>query len=424
MTPSNISSPTSHHWIRWILWAVLSVLVAGTAWAAWTWWSARDALDQVSLDRITQRQSPVPGEPEARGVLNFLLVGSDDREGLSEEERQRLHTGDFAGQQTDTILLVQVRQDDVSVLSFPRDLRVDLPGGETGKINAVRALGGPNALVGTVEDILGIDVDHYVEVSILSFLRIVDAAGGVRICLDEPLRDRKSGADFPAGCHRMDGAEALSYVRSRTGVRADFTRMERQQRFVSALADRTTSLGVLANPVRVRDLATRVAEGLTVDDDLDVSRMVQLATRFDDALEQGLDTATLPTYAEEIDGVDYVVAYEPGVAEVSRRLADGGPLPGEGLDVDRGEVTVLLWSGNAPGEAGRVEGVLHLAGWDLSVGGAGPDGIDEDATTVYTVDDRDLAQAVAGMLGADLEDLPSDVSVPEGSDVVVRAADA
>jgi LCP family protein required for cell wall assembly len=292
------------------------------------WWSAERALERTSLDAVSDRQYDVPGEELAAvgDTLNVLVVGSDSREGLSAEERQELHTGDFDGAQTDTILLFQVTDEGVSAVSFPRDLKVTVAG-ETSKINAVLAAHGPDRLVGIVEGALGIDIDHYVQVAIPSFLDIVDAAGGVEICLDEALEDRKSGADFAPGCHDMDGADALAYVRSRAGPRGDFARVERQQTFLRALSDRATSLGVLGRPDVLRSVVTEVADGLTVDEDLSVPRMLALASALRGSLDEGIDATTIPAWPSDEDGVAYVIAYRPGVEGLAEALQGAEPLP-------------------------------------------------------------------------------------------------
>lgn len=398
-----------------IPWPRVGALVAGfavlvAAWLAWTWWSTHQALDQQEVAGITDRDPGAEDESGddagIEGVLNVLVVGSDDRSDLTEEERRRLRTGDFDGARTDTILWVQVRPDGVSLLSFPRDLRVTSAAGGTHRINQLIEVGGADALVAAVEGLLGADLDHYVEVSISSFLDIVDAAGGVEICLDDPLVDRKSGADFSAGCHEMDGADALAYVRSRRGQRADFERVERQQRFLSALADKATSLGVLGNPVRLRSVATTVADGLTVDDELSVPRMLEIGNALRGVLDgDGLDTYTLPAYPAAVDGVEYVVPYPRGVAEIARRLRAGEPLPPRPSSARREELNVLLRSSGSPEETAAVESVLFYAGYAPAPDGGAGD-LSRLRTTVYADGADEEAEAIAAVLGAEVGVLP------------------
>lgn len=286
------------------------------------------------------------------------------------------------------------------------------------RINQVLERRGRDALASTIEGLIGAELDHYIEVSISSFLEIVDAAGGVEICLEEPLRDRKSGADFDAGCHAMDGADALSYVRSRLGDRADFARVERQQRFLQALADRATSLAVLANPVRLRSVATTVAEGLTVDDGLGVPRMVELARAMRGILDEGLDSVTLPAYPDETDGIEFVVPYPPGLAELAGRLQRGEPLPERPSQEEREELTVLIRSSGSLDAAAQVESVLYFAGYRPRV-----DGTSEDPpfrTTVYAPrGSEDAADAIAVVLGAEVRTASPDLALDVDTLLVV-----
>lgn len=410
---------------RWLWYAAVGVglaLLAAIAWGAWVWWSAERAIERESLSSIDEREEGGDGESsDTPDVLNVLVVGSDSRESLSEEQRERLHTGMFEGEQTDTILLVQTTPEGQSILSFPRDLKVQFGTDEPMKINAVLAEHGRDRLVRLVEEALGLQVDHYMEVAIPSFLEIVDAAGGVEICLDEPLRDRKSGADFTAGCHEMDGAEALSYVRSREGARSDYARVERQQRFLRALSDKATSMSVLSNPLRLRDLVSSVSDGLTVDRDLTVRRMVDLATGLRSRLDEGLETTALPTYPSEENGIAYVVAYQPGVREVAQSLRAASPLPPSPPTDELEDVDVGILSDGAPDEAARVESVLYFGGFLPEVMGASP--VEVSETTVFHAPGSEReAEWVAGMLGADIDEVPSDLEIPEGIEVLVVAA--
>lgn len=416
-------------WGRWVGAGLAAATVLVLAATAWVWTSTEAALERERVDRITDRGSETvaEGEEVIDRPLNVLVVGSDSREGLDPAQRDELSTGDFDGERTDTILLAQVRRDGVAILSFPRDLRVEIPDHGTGRINAALAVGGPNAVVGAVEDLVGIEIDHYVEVAIPSFLEIVEAADGVELCLDEPLRNRESGADFDAGCHRMDGPEALAYVRTRSGLRADFDRVERQQRFMVALAERATSVGVLANPVRLQELATTVADGLTVDDGLTIARMVELGQAMRDTLAGGVDSHTVPAYAAKVDGIDFVIPYEPGVEELGRRLSQQEPWPTRPDEDVRAATSLLLLGTDDPQEAARIESVLFYGGWSPEVGGAAPaeltadtEGIQDAPVTVYpTGGDPELAAAVAGVLGADVGEVPSDEQLDLDADVVV-----
>lgn len=418
---SDLARPTARSpWRRRAILILAVAVVVGLAWTTWTWWSTEAALDRETMQTLDERRTPGPGQVVG-GVVNVLVVGSDSRAGLTARQRQRLHTGDFDGTRTDTILLAQMRPDGVSLLSFPRDLWVEIPRHGHAKINAAVELGGPDALVGTVEDLLDLDLDHYVQVAIPSFLQIIDAAGGVRLCLDQPLVDPKSGADFPAGCQDMDGPDALAYVRSRSGNRADFARIARQQRFLEALVDRASSLAVLSNPLRLQDLATSTAGGLTVDDDLDIPTMIDLARAGRTAVEQGLTIHTIPGYADRTDRTAIIRPHQPGVAVLADHLRTGQPLPERPDQDTRADQRILLWTSGNPQHAAQLESTLYYAGWRPIPDGPGPSELHVDTTTVYVPDgtDNPRARAVADTLGATIKPLPADTPVDTDTDMVI-----
>lgn len=161
------------------------------------------------------------------GPLHVLITGSDSREGLTAEERIALTTGSAGGERADTIILLTVHGGRAGMLSFPRDLSVERCDGSVGRINGALAIGGPTCLVETVHRVSGIRAHHHVTVTFGGFRDVVDAVGGVELCLDGPIRDRSAGIDLPAGCQVLDGAEALGFVRVRM-IDSDLARIQRQ----------------------------------------------------------------------------------------------------------------------------------------------------------------------------------------------------
>ncbi|NYI06140.1 LCP family protein [Allostreptomyces psammosilenae] len=226
--------------------------------------------------------------PEGEGT-NWLIVGSDSREGLSEEEMDELRTGSASGKRTDSMMVLHVGDNGNTLLSLPRDSYVTIPewtdsegnahAGGADKLNAAFAYGGGALLVQTVEYNTGLRIDHYAEVGFGGFVGIIDAVGGVDMCLEQAIKDEKSGADLQAGCQTLDGADSLAYVRARyfdpTG---DFGRMQRQQQLLSALSDKATSPGTLLNPFRAFPMMTAGLDSLVVDDDTQLFHMYQLFT--------------------------------------------------------------------------------------------------------------------------------------------------
>jgi LCP family protein required for cell wall assembly len=209
------------------------------------------------------------GRPEAGSGQNWLIVGSDSREGLSDEEIKTLRLGKIEGRRTDTIILLhRPASGKPTLVSLPRDSYVPIPGQGRNKLNAAYAFGGPELLVRTVEQVTGLRVDHYAEVGFGGFVGMTDAVGGVELCPKRNIRDRKSGLRVKKGCQDMDGPTALAYVRARYfDPKGDLGRVERQQEFLGAVFDKATGPTTLLNPFRIVGLGNASTTALTIDDD-------------------------------------------------------------------------------------------------------------------------------------------------------------
>ncbi len=198
---------------------------------------------------------------------NWLLVGSDGRGGLTPEQEQELATGGEVGpERTDTIMLVHVPESGKTTLvSLPRDSYVSIPGHGKDKLNAAFALGGPALLAQTVEIATGLRLDHYAQIGFGGFASVVDTLGGIDVCVPKPIDDPLAGIDLPAGCQRLNGPQALGFVRSRATALADLDRMNNQRIFMAALLEKATSSATLANPFKLWPLASDTAKSLKVD---------------------------------------------------------------------------------------------------------------------------------------------------------------
>ncbi|GAA3241451.1 LCP family protein [Actinocorallia longicatena] len=208
---------------------------------------------------------------------NWLIVGSDSRKGLSKADKKRLRTGSAEGKRTDSIMLLHYGDGGTTLLSIPRDSYVAIPGHGNDKINAAYAFGGSPLLVQTVEKATGIHIDHYAEIGFNGFVGVVDAVGGVKLCVKSPVKDPKAGIDLKAGCQNLKGTDALGYVRTRKFAQGDLERVKHQREFFSALISKASSPGTLLNPFRSIPLAYNASGNFTVDDgdDLyDLSRMM------------------------------------------------------------------------------------------------------------------------------------------------------
>jgi len=199
----------------------------------------------------------------------YLLVGSDSREGLTAEQRQRLHTGGDVGQRTDTIMLLHTGDGPNLLMSIPRDSIVNVPGhGET-KINAAYAYGGPELLVQTIEEATGIRVDDYVEIGFGGFVNMVNAVGGITICPKTDMVDEDANLNVKAGCQHASGKKALAYARSRHAQQlGDIDRAQHQREVVSQVGSKAFSPWTFLNPLRYYKLAFAGAEAVKVGDNV------------------------------------------------------------------------------------------------------------------------------------------------------------
>lgn len=284
------------------------------------------------LDTTLHREpvlSDYPGRPAAGRGTNWLLVGSDSRQGLTPAQQQALTTGGDTGNgRTDTILLVHVpaigSPTPTTVVSIPRDSYVPIAGFGRDKVNAAYARGGPTLLAQTVEQATGLRLGHYVEVGFSGFAALVDALGGVTACPTEPIDDPLAGIDLPAGCQRVDGREALGYVRSRATARADLDRMVNQRQFLSSLLQRAASPAVWLNPWRWYAVPHAAADALIVDAADHVWDLARLGW----SLHGSTATVTVPI--GELTGSDagsVVIWDHQGAAALFNALAADAPLP-------------------------------------------------------------------------------------------------
>ncbi|MEV3921841.1 LCP family protein [Actinomadura coerulea] len=234
--------------------AVLLVVVVG----GYFYLDSRLKRESVLVD-YAGRVADTPG-------TNWLVVGSDSREGLSKDDQKRLATGFASGRRTDSMMLLHYGSGGTSLISLPRDSYLPIPGHGSNKLNAAFAFGGPKLLVQTVEKATGLHIDHYAEIGFGGFVGVVDAVGGVDICVKENIKDRKAGLNLKAGCQTLDGGQALGYVRTRAFARADLERVEHQRQFFGALMKKATSPGTMLNPFRGVPLAMNATSNFLVDD--------------------------------------------------------------------------------------------------------------------------------------------------------------
>jgi len=378
-------------------------------------WSRAEAnLTRVPLSELAQAA-------EATGARFFLIVGSDARDGVSDEDRDQLPLGEFDGERADVVIVVAITPDrqHVSLMSVPRDLLV-LDGERYRKLTDVFNSGADD-LVRVIRTNTGIRVNHYAAMSLGGFIDIVRTLGTVEVCLDAPLRDSRSGADFAAGCTDMDALDALAYVRSRSGSRGDFERIERQQTFIRAVLREMVSARVLTNPRQLLGIVENVSRNVTTDAQLRVSTMAGLTDELRTVVGAGLPMTTVPAYPRRINGVEFMVAYGPGARALYAEMLGERPVFDRGSRDEKRRIAVGVVTVAGSDATTVVAGTLQWAGFTVARSPLTANlNAPSDITTVYAKQaDLLAAQRVAATLGAPLVTVADDIELP--ASVVVSA---
>ncbi len=281
----------------------LTVMAGGGAWYLY-----RDLAAGIGSSRALEG-----AEKSRSGDTNILLMGLDSRrdqngEELPEEVLDALHAGssDIGGYNANTLILLHVPGDGSQAQGFsvPRDDFVDIPGHGKDKIKKAYGLAkakeqarlsgqgvtdrrqleqagreaGRKAQIETVRAFLGVPVDHFAELNLAGFYHLADALGGVPVCLNKAVKDRYSGADFPAGPQTLDGRQSLAFVRQRHGLDGgDLDRTKRQQAFLAGATKKLNSAGTFTDPAKLLKLVEAAKKDLVTDAGWDLSAFVKQA---------------------------------------------------------------------------------------------------------------------------------------------------
>ncbi|MDI3390233.1 LCP family protein [Streptomyces sp. B-S-A8] len=264
------------HWLRWTALG-LAVAVLAAAGVGWSLYKklegniTEDTSAAAELERY-ERERPAPTVHDA---LNILLIGSDTRAGKG----NRPYGRDPGTQRSDTTILLHLAADrqSATAVSVPRDLMVEIPGcrrqdgsrtkPQLAQFNWAFQFGGAACTIRTVEKLTEIRIDHHMIVDFQGFKKMVDAVDGVEVCLKEPINDKGAKLKLKAGRQKLNGEQALGYVRARKslGDGSDTERMDRQQQFLGALVNKVKSNGVLLNPTRLYPVLDAATSALTTD---------------------------------------------------------------------------------------------------------------------------------------------------------------
>ncbi len=395
---------------------------------------------QLRFGQISRFDVSIDVAPESGKPRNYLLVGSDTRDGLDPDDPADAGFFDEEGnftegvvQRTDTIMVLRVdpEAEQAWLLSLPRDLWVEIAGtSQNNRINSAFSKG-REVLIDTIRQNFGIPIHHYVEVDLVGFRGLVNAIGGVPVYFSEPVRDDFSGLEVDApGCVNLDGQQALAFTRSRhleiqdtetgrwrTDPSGDFGRMTRQQEFIRKAISKAVSKG-LTNPATLNDLVGVAVDYVGLDPTLDAGDIVALGRRF-----ASFDAESLKTYS--VPATPFRTAAGASVLDLDEQEAERIFNVFRGLDPDEltpglVEVTVLNGIGEQ-GLAGDITAALEQIGF--ATGTPGDTVEPATATAIYHAPGDEgaaalLARYVTGdvLFGLDEDLSPGEVVLVAGSD--------
>lgn len=287
---------------------VLALILVGSA--AAVFFSVRHSIDsQIRHVGFTIEKEPSAPKPATQSTtasddINFLIMGSDSRQSGGDPTDWQA-----GAQRSDVLMLVQITGDKkgVNVMSIPRDSWVDIPGYGQAKINAAYSYGGAGLAIQTVENLMGVHIDHFMITDFTSFEKLTDALGGVTIASSE-------------GVKTYSGAEALAYVRERYSLpRGDFDRVQRQQAWIRAIFQSVFSKSVLTDPGKLAEMVSIVAQYSALDDSLDFDSLLSLASGMSGLRSGGVKFFTAPFIGTDTsaDGQSIVVLDMEALRELS-----------------------------------------------------------------------------------------------------------
>ncbi|WP_424213470.1 LCP family protein [Streptomyces sp. BI20] len=388
--------------LRWVgLGLVLLVLLgAGVGWWLWSRLDGNITEDTSAAAELRRFESSRPSEA-ARGVQNILLIGSDTRAGEGNAE----YGQDVGTQRSDTTILLHLPADrrTATAVSIPRDLMVEIPectgvdGGTTrrqfAQFNWSFEFGGAGCTIRTVEELTGIRVDHHMVVDFRGFTRIVNAVGGVEVCLARAVVDEQAKLDLPAGRQTLNGEQALAFVRARhaLGDGSDTERMTRQQEFLGSLVKKVQSNGVLLNPARLYPLLDAATSSLTTDPGLASLRDLYEFVRGVRSIPTGEIRFTTVPRMSYPGNPNRDALREPDASRLFELLREDRPVPIAPAESEGGSGA---GTGSPMARGMDAEG---LAEWWNSVSGADSRGFGKGNVKAWPVGSEELVNIVKGL---------------------------
>lgn len=399
--------------------SVSSLVLVVSALSMATYFWAREKIDVIPIDDPTPGSTVVPDildDPCTTRPCNYLLLGSDSRAGLPPEEYG--FDNEIGVYRSDTIIVVRTdpREGRAVILHFPRDLWVEIPGHGQARINTAFGAGveggGPQLVARTIRDLTGLQINHVLYVDLEGFRGVIDAIGGIPMCVDRPLYDQLAGLDIPrAGCYTFDGPTALAYVRARHlpgDCIPDFARIARQQQFLRALLAKILTPGQL---VHLPSTLEAVVENIRVDPGLrDLAELLYLSEQLNGISTGDADFRVVPTVPDSlyVDGVftSIVRMVQPDARELFRGLRQGRALGELGREQpltppSPANIRVAVYDDGSNGTANRVFSVVERSGFDVSPGILDANALPapvEEAVLLFRPGAEDMARVVHGFV--------------------------
>lgn len=351
------------------------------------------------------------------GVKNILVIGSDVRSGENAEY------GDAEGERPDTMLIASVNIDSgaATLVNLPRDLLVDLPAcdpvegyegmdAHSGMFNSAMTFGGVGCQWKAVEQVTGVHLDHFIMMDFSGFIDMVDALGGVEMCIPEAIDDPKAHLELEAGEQILNGEDSLGFVRSRysQGDGSDLSRIERQQEFMGAMLREVLDSDVMTSPTTITNFVGAVTDSITTDEDLSVDSMSEIAMAMREVDLDRVQFVTVPNGAHPADE-NRIIIDEAPATELFERINEGVDMTGSGggdVASDGGgapepsDISLdVLNNTDIAGLASEVESVLAEDGYTVASTGNPQERFPEATTVYHAPGDEASAELLADYIG-------------------------
>ena len=409
----HIGRPTRRRGWRVLGWisVILSVIMVATSLTAYAGYlKLQGNINHEDIDAAVGPNRP----KKLNNSLNILLIGSDTRAGANARYGRGL-----AGEppRSDTMILLHLSPggEQAVGISFPRDLMVPAPscktrnGGVTppqpiAQINSTFTTGGAACTIKTIEAFSNIKIDHFMQVDFYGFKNVVNAIGGVEICLPRDVNDPKSKLRLTSGRHLVKGETALAYVRTRHGLGdgSDLSRIKRQQQFLGSVANKALSAGVLANPGKLARLLNAGTKSLTTDKGLDVPSLLRLGQSVQGITSGRIRFITVP-YGAYAPDPNRVTLRQPAAntffseVRTDKGIQDEAKTSAPKVPPSRVRVRVLNASG-VPGQAQRVADQLREQGYKVIAVGNAPGGTGSRTKVLFGPGAGPAAATLAGIV--------------------------